>query len=89
MLVLVLKNYPQIFAGFTSFAQSSPAPTGAAVPTPTAGFVANPATTSPPTVNSEGATMVSGQLTANPSTLFGLIPTIQGIGKNLGIGAAP
>jgi hypothetical protein len=96
MLVLLLKNYSQIYAGFTSFAQSNPAPTGAAVPTPTAGFIANPATTSPPTVGSGGTgpivggSVMGGLLSGGinlGSKLFGTGGAANpSTGSNLGLG---
>jgi hypothetical protein len=42
LVVLVLKNYTNIFSGFTSLAQSPPTGT-VAVPTPAQAYVANPA----------------------------------------------
>jgi len=88
LLVVLLKNYTGIIAGFQTFLTGSGTPSGvgAGNPNPSSSYVAQNAPAAAGTVNSEGATMVPGQLTADPSTGFGLIPTIKGIGKNLGIG---
>jgi uncharacterized membrane protein YfcA len=86
MLVIFIVNYQTVLAGFQSFASSGASQTasgaGAAPPTPTAGFTANPATTTDPTVASiagssggsasgssgSGTAIVSAaaQLAANP-----------------------
>jgi hypothetical protein len=92
LLVVLLVNYQQIIAGFKNFLTGSGAPTGvgAGTASPSTAYATNPATTSPPTAaqitgNASGATtLVPGQLTSDPSTLFGLGPTISGIGSNLG-----
>jgi hypothetical protein len=83
LFVILLKNYTQIYAGFTSFAGSgSTTVTPTASNTPTSGFTANPATTTDPTQTqvAGGGTTASGipgvpGLSSNP---FAGLPTSLG-----------
>jgi hypothetical protein len=80
LFVILLKNYTQIYAGFTSFAGSgSTAVTPTASNTPTSGFVANPATTAGPTptqvAGGSGAAASVPGLSSNP---FAGLPTSLG-----------
>ena len=73
LLVILLANNSQIIAGFKTFFTSSGTPTGtgAGAANPSAGYVANPATTSPPAANT-----VAGNATGSG------IPGVPGLTSN-------
>ena len=91
-LVILLANYQQIYAGFTSFASSGGATSGvgAAVPNPTASYVAANApaaagTTSTPSATSTAAAATqtltaAQQLAANPLNPNAYIGLAAGFG---------
>jgi hypothetical protein len=72
LLVILLVNNSQIIAGLKAFFTSSGTPTGtgAGAPNPSAAYVANPATTSPPaaTTVTGGGGPINPGLTLNPFT---------------------
>lgn len=81
MLVILLANYAQIYAGLTSFASSGGAATGtgAGAANPSAAYTANPATTTDPTQqqiagNAGGSTAASGTQVASATSLIAANP---------------
>jgi hypothetical protein len=99
MLVIFIVNYQTIISGFQSFASSGASQTasgaGAAPPTPTAGFTANPQTTTDPTAAQvsggagSGATPVltaAQTLAANPLNPSAYLGLISGFGGGLAHG---
>lgn len=73
LMVILLKNYLQIYAGFTAFSKSGGTATasGAGAANPTAAYTANPATTATPaaaTVAGAGAGATSGATSGSAAT---------------------
>ena len=73
LLVILLKNYSGILAGFQTFLTSggTASASGAGAPNPSAGYVANPATTAPPSAASVSGT--SGAAAPGSSILGGSV----------------
>ena len=87
LLVILLANNSQIIAGLKAFFTSSGTPSGvgAGTPNPSAGYVANPATTSPPaasTVSGGSGTTVSPATAA--ATSFSVLGGLLKGGINFG-----